>query len=132
GVIRALLALLALASAWCADEMPGWVFDGILAVESHSTWTDRLHWTDHRPGRAGELGPMQVLYAAYKDVRQPGDSFRRMATDGDYGVEIGVRYLWSLRERGMRWERVVESYHAGPWKRAPGYLAAVKASGGAQ
>ena len=54
-----------------ASEVPDWVLTGILKVETRSYYNDEgIVYVDRRVGRAGERGPYQMCYKAWKQIAQ--------------------------------------------------------------
>jgi hypothetical protein len=116
-MIRCLLALLLLGTLHATDDPPAWAIPGILMVESSSFYRSdgSICYVDRKTGSAGELGCCQVTRAAFRCVAKRGESFRRLATDSAFAVEIATRYLrWIYEHRaGHDWLRAIGMYNAG-------------------
>lgn len=114
--------------------VPFWVLRGIAAQETRSSIADdgTVTWVDHRVGKAGELGVMQMTQGAFEMVHHKGETFWRLHKDPQYALALAVRYLTYLKARDGTWEKAVASYNAGKhWKRAgKRYCAEVKAKAG--
>jgi hypothetical protein len=133
--LNILVLFLVTAVLGASEEVPTWVLSGILFVESSSFYAadGSIVYINHKRGRHGELGPFQCTKAAFKDIRAPGDSFPRLATDPAYAEAIAVRRLrWLQEQLGPDWDLVVRGYNAGATGarrgRGQGYLEDVQAA----
>ena len=127
--MRYALALLFFSGAF-AVEVPCWVKNGILRVESRSYFNDfGLQYVDRRRGADGERGPFQMGLAAWTDIKEPGERFSDLSTNMEYAEECFYRYITMLYLRARSWEKAVQWYNAGPHHGSPKYLNAVKKAG---
>lgn len=100
-------------------DVPQWVMVGILYTETNSMYSTEplaspIKYVNRRVGKAGELGPFQMTYRAFLDVRRPGETFHRIHQDPIYAEELAVRYLVMLKRRHGTWERAIRAYNGGP------------------
>jgi hypothetical protein len=122
--------LLLLSATLHAVEVPRWVLEGILDVETRS-WYLRdgtIRYTDKRRGAAGERGPFQMCKVAFNQVKKSGEQFWKIETDTKFAEEMAKRYLiWLYMHSARRnWLLAVEQYNAGPNRRSPHYLNKVR------
>ena len=121
-----LLSLIILSlSAIQATDIPDWVFDGILKVETRSYYKgEELVYVDRRIGRSGERGPYQMCYNTWKQVAHAEEKFRTLSTDTHYADTCATRYLEWLNKHYAHnnWNRLIEMYHRGPNHHARSYL----------
>ena len=99
-----------------ADNVPPWVLHGILGVETSSFYNPdgTVHFTNRKRGRHGELGPWQMTRNAFKEVRQKGDRFERLAREPAYAQRLVIRYLlWINAQVDGSWDRTVRAYNVG-------------------
>jgi hypothetical protein len=123
-MLRLSLLMLCLCSTY-GTEVPDWVLVGIAYTESRSYYSDTgLVWVDHTRGRAGERGPYQCTYRAWKDVSRRGERFSDLERDTKYAEQVCIRYL--LRVYNGNWDQAIMSYNAGPGNRSVTYLRLVK------
>src|SRR5260370_174481 len=113
------------------EPMPEWVLRGILFTETRSWYNDdgSIHYTDKRRGKDGEISAFQITRHAFNQVRTRGESFWPAETDQRFAKQMVIRSLRWLYRREPNWNKVVESYNAGPFRRPPAYLQRVKAAG---
>lgn len=120
-----LVLLLSLLTAYAftaeENEVPYWVMAGILKQETRSTYGDNgltINYVDQRRGAAGERGPFQMTYIAWKQIRQPGERFADLSTDMQYAEQAAMRYLLWLYNGPARksWPHAIQGYNAGPGK----------------
>lgn len=125
-MLRSFVLMLCLCSMQ-AVEVPDWVLVGIAYTESRSYYSETgLVWVDRARGRAGERGPYQCTYRAWKDVCLPGERFSMLERDSSYAEEICIRYLIRLHKRSKNWDKTVMWYNAGAGNVSYGYLRKVK------
>ena len=73
-----------------------------------------FHYTNHKRGRHGELGPWQMRKVAFREVRQQGDRFERLAEEPAYAEKLAARYLLRINAQvGGNWDRTVRAYNVG-------------------
>ena len=96
-------------------RVPAWIIVGIAKVETRSYWGEdgALCYIDRRTGAAGEVGPFQMLHAAYAQVHRHGESFRRLRSDTRFATDLCIRYLQWLRRRTKSWEEACACYNTG-------------------
>lgn len=118
--ILAILVLLTGIVPAAENEVPAWVLAGILKQETRSTYNadDSINYVDRRRGRDGERGPFQMTYIAWKQIRQPGETFASLSTDLPYAEQCAMRYLLWLYNGAARqsWAHAIQGYNEGPGK----------------
>ena len=110
-------------SATLPSDVPAWIVDGIMSVESRSFRLPNgyIKWVDKKRGHDGERGAFQCTWAAFHDVRVPGESFSDLEKDPIFAEVIACRYLAKLKDRYGTWRKAIESYNAGPGHKSAGY-----------
>jgi hypothetical protein len=120
-----MMLLVCLILPLAALDIPEWVEEGILAVESSSYYgaDGHLVWVNRTRGRDGELGAWQVTPIAWMDVRKKGERFKDLKLpDQTYSRTIFRRYITKMYRISGSWSLAVQYYNAGPGKRSPTYL----------
>lgn len=129
--ILAILVLLIGVAPAAENEVPAWVLAGILKQETRSTYNadDSINYVDRRRGAAGERGPFQMTYRAWKQIRQPGETFASLSTDTKYAEQAAMRYLLWLYNNSAHqsWAHAIQGYNAGPGSLQYSYYANVVA-----
>lgn len=109
---------------------PQWVLDGILYVETKSTYREdgSIRYVVKTRGKDGEYGPFQMTPIAFKQIRRRGEQFWMLETDTQYAETMAVRYLvWLDDYYGHGdWNRNIEMYNAGPRHKSQDYLRKVQ------
>lgn len=117
-----------------AEEVPRWVLQGILHVESRSYYSTAgsIVYRDRRIGAAGERGPFQITWAAFKQVIGNDVSrFKSLHGDTRDSEYVARLYLmWLRTKHAKNWHEAIHYYNAGPGNKSPKYYSRViEASG---
>lgn len=94
-------------------EVPRWILDGIMRIESRSyrLRDDSICYVDRRVGRAGEVGAFQLRPIALRDVHLVGmrDEIRRDPSAAEFAATLYLRLCF---RRTGSWWRAVGLYHS--------------------
>lgn len=99
-------------------EIPDWVIQGILQVETRSSVNKNgnIKYVDKRRGLAGERGPFQMRKCSFDMVKKRGDQFWMLETNTEFAQIKAEDYLLYLynHHANKNWKTTVAMWNTGP------------------